>query len=66
MADTIPASIIDTLIEDLLYLTSRGFLGEQTYVQHPDDSNAVIVVTSDGGHFAGHYTVTFNIEKQEN
>ncbi|MCT1939180.1 hypothetical protein M3C53_02085 [Micrococcus luteus] len=67
MADTIPTSILDKLIEDLLYLTADGLAVEQAYEAHDHDGNAVTVETyTDDGEIDGRYTVTFNIEKQEN
>lgn len=65
--NTIPTSVLDALVDDLIYLTSDGLLELQAYVRHPEGSNAVIVETyTDEGEIDGHYTVTFNIEKQEN
>ena len=67
MADTIPTSVLDTLIEDLLSITADGFAEEQAYAAHDHDGNAVVVETyADDGEIDGRYTVTFNIEKQEN
>lgn len=63
MTDTIPTSILDTLIEDLLFISGA----EQAYGAHDHDGNAVTVETyDDEGEIDGRYTVTFNIEKQEN
>lgn len=63
MTDTIPTSILDTLIEDLLFLSGA----EQAYRARDHDGNAVTVETYDeDGEIDGRYTVTFNIEKQEN
>ena len=67
MADTIPTSVLDTLIEDLLAITADGLAVEQAYEAHDHDGNAVTVETyTDDGEIDGRYTVTFNIEKQEN
>ena len=65
--NTIPTSILDQLVEDLLALTADGFLEAQAYAAHPGGGNAVTVETyTDEGEIDGRYTVTFNIEKQEN
>ena len=54
MANTIPTSILDTLIEDLLALTADGFLEAQAYAAHPGGGNAVIVETyTDEGEIDG-------------
>ena len=67
MADTIPTSVLDTLIEDLLAITAGGLAEEQAYAAHDHDGNAVTVETyTDDGEIDSRYTVTFNIEKQEN
>ena len=67
MADTTPTSVLDALVDDLLYLTSEGLIDKQAYVRHPEDVNAAIVETYTlDGEVEGRYTVTFNIEKQEN
>ena len=67
MADTIPTSVLDQLVEDLRALTADGFLEEQAYAAHPHNGSAVVVETyDDDGEIDGRYTVTFNIEKQEN
>jgi len=55
------------LIEDLLALSADGLTEEQEYVANDHDGNAVTVETyTDDGEIDGRYTVTFNIEKQEN
>lgn len=65
--NTIPTSVLDALVDDLLHLTSNGLTEEQEYARHPEGGNAVIVETyDDEGEIDGCYTVTFNIEKQEN
>ena len=65
--NTDPAGALRALVDDLIYLTSDGLPELQGYARHPEDSNAVIVETyDDEGEIDGHYTVTFNIEKQEN
>ena len=65
--NTIPTSILDQLVEDLLALTADGFLEAQAYAAHPGGGNAVTVETyTDDGEIDGHYTVTFNIENKEN
>ena len=65
--NTIPTSVLDTLIEDLLALTADGLAVEQAYEAHDHDGDAVTVKTyTDDGEIDGRYTVTFNIEKQEN
>ena len=65
--NTIPASVLDALVDDLLHLTSDGLTEEQEYVRHPEDGNAVIVETyTDDGEIDGRYTITFNIETKEN
>lgn len=57
---SVPTSILDTLIDDLLFLFSE----DQTYTKHPEDGRAVIVETyTDDGKVEGRYTVTFSIEK---
>ena len=68
MADnTIPSSILDALVEDLLALTADGLSVEQAYVPHPGNGDAVIVEAyADNGDIEGRYTVTFNIENKEN
>ena len=65
--NTIPTSVIDALVDDLIHLTMDGLTEEQEYARHPESGNAVIVETyTDDGEIDGRYTVTFNIEKQEN
>ena len=67
MTDTIPTSILDTLIDDLLAITADGLVVEQAYTAHDHDGDAVTVETyTDDGEIDGRYIVTFNIEKQEN
>ena len=64
---TDPTRALDALVDDLIYLTSDELPELQSYVRHPEDRNAVIVETyDDDGDIDGCYTVTFNIEKQEN
>ena len=64
---TIPTSVIDALVADLIHLTMDGLTEEQEYARCHGIGNAVIVETyDDEGEIDGHYTVTFNIEKQEN
>lgn len=64
MADTTPTSVLDALVDDLLYLTSEGLIDKQAYAAHPEDVNAAIVeIYTDDGEIDGRYTVTFNIEK---
>lgn len=66
MTENIPTAILDTLIEDLLALTADGLVEAQAYAAHDHDGNAVTVETyTDDGEIDGRYTVTFNIEKQE-
>ena len=65
--NTIPGSVRDTLIEDLLAITADGLAVEQGYAAHDRVGKAVIVETyDDDGEIDGRYTVTFNIEKEEN
>ena len=67
MSQSTIQDVRDALIEDLFYLTLEGLEGAQAYVAHDHDGNAVTVETyTDEGEIDGHYTVTFNIEKQEN
>ena len=67
MADTIPTSVLDTLIEDLVAITAGGFAEDLVYAAYPGEGDSVIVETyDDDGEIDGRYTVTFNIEKQEN
>lgn len=67
MADTIPTSVLDMLIEDLLAITAGGFAEDLSYAAYPGEGDSVIVETyDDDGEIDGRYTVTFNIEKQEN
>lgn len=64
--NTIPSSILDTLVEDLLALTADGLSVDQAYVAHPNNGDAVIVEAyADNGDIEGRYTVTFNIEHKE-
>ena len=65
--NTIPASVIDALVDDLIHLTSDGLTEEQEYARHPEGGNVVIVETyTDDGEIDGRYTVTFNIDNKEN
>lgn len=60
MTDT----ILNNLVDDLIYLTADGLARDQDYMKHPDMDNAMIVETyTDDGEVEGRYTVTFNIEK---
>ena len=65
--NTIPTSVIDALVDDLIHLTSDGLTEEQEYARHPEGGNVVIVETyTDDGEIDGRYTVTFNIDNKEN
>ena len=65
--NTIPTSVIDALVDDLIHLTSDGLTEEQEYARHPEGGNFVIVETyTDDGEIDGRYTVTFNIDNKEN
>ena len=47
MADTIPTSVLDTLIEDLLAITAGGFAEDLSYAAYPGEGDSVIVETYD-------------------
>lgn len=64
---TTPAGVLHALVGDLLHLTLDGLTEEQEYARHPVAEPAVIVDTYDEeGEIDGRYTVTFNIETEEN
>lgn len=60
MSDT----ILNNLVDDLIYLTADGLTRDQDYTKHPDMDNAVIVETyTDDGEVEDRHTVTLSIEK---